>query len=164
MATSVYSRRKPSRPIPLVPQSSLDNEFEVVASTRDLSQLLGLGQSDVPQSWQQHIVTMGRGTARASKEPAKLPNDKSATQLQQRLDNANRHFKRKAAEVFSDADAIRLLAKLYKSINLDIDDFDSCQQGIALSKLTAANFCEIGAKVIYITEAGQKFIEALNSE
>ena len=66
--------------------------------------------------------------------------------------------------MFSDADAIRLLAKLYKSINLDIDDFDSCQQGIALSKLTAANFCEIGAKVIYITEAGQKFIEALNSE
>ena len=94
----------------------------------------------------------------------KLPDDKSTTQLQQRLDNANRHFKRKAAEVFSDPDAIRLLAKLYKSVNLEIDEFDTRQQGITLAKLTAANFCEIGAKVIYITEAGQKFIEAINKE
>ena len=94
----------------------------------------------------------------------KLPEDKSTTQLQQRLDNANRHFKRKAAEVFSDPDAIRLLAKLYKSVNLEIDEFDTYRQGIALAKLTAANFCEIGAKVIYITEAGQKFIEAINKE
>lgn len=89
---------------------------------------------------------------------------KTQSQIQQRLDNANRHFKRKAAEVFSDKDAIRLLAELYESTNLSIEDFDSYRQGIALAKLTAANFCEIGAKYIYITEAGQRFTEALNRE
>ena len=96
--------------------------------------------------------------------PSQPSRDSSISVLQQRLNNANRHFKRKAAEVFSDADAIRLLAELYESINLDTEEFDTCQHGIALAKLTAANFCEIGADVIYITEAGQRFIEALNRE
>ena len=107
------------------------------------------------------------GTSRTMVAPGwfpELPVDNSIMRLRQRLDNANRHFERKAAEVLGDKDAVRLLATLYDSINIGIDEFDSCQRGIALAKLTAANFCEIGAKYIYISEAGQRFIEALNKE
>ena len=84
--------------------------------------------------------------------------------IRQRLDNANRHFRRKAAEVLADEDAVRLLADLYQSVNIALDEFDTCERGFALAKLTAANFCEVGARVIYITEAGQRFIEALDKE
>ena len=56
------------------------------------------------------------------------------------------------------------MAELYQSFNIDLEEFDACEYGVALAKLTAANFCEVGAKVIYITEAGQGFIEALNKE
>ncbi|MCE2457362.1 MAG: hypothetical protein J4G14_06050 [Dehalococcoidia bacterium] len=84
--------------------------------------------------------------------------------LRHRLDNANRHFRRKAAAVLGDEEAVRLLAKMFKLVTLPFDDFDTCEEGIALAKLTAANFCEIGSNVIYITEAGQNFIEALDGE
>ena len=65
--------------------------------------------------------------------------------------------------MFGDEDAVRLLARLYQTVIVDIADFDACKDGVSLAKLTAANFCEIGAKSIYITEAGQNFIDALNS-
>ena len=84
--------------------------------------------------------------------------------LRQRLDNANNHFRKKAAAVFGDEDAVRLLARLYQAVIVDIADFDARKDGVSLAKLTAANFCEIGAKSIYITEAGQNFIDALNSD
>lgn len=84
--------------------------------------------------------------------------------LRERLDNANNHFRKKAAEVFGDGDAVRLLARLYQAVTVDIADFDARKDGVSLAKLTAANFCEIGAKSIYITEAGQNFIDAVNSE
>ena len=100
---------------------------------------------------------------RVKRQPEATDNA-STDELRRRLDNANRHFRRKAASVLGDEDAVRLLAELYQSFNLDIEEFDTCQQGIALAKLTAANFCEVGAKVIYITEAGQSFIEALHRE
>ena len=45
--------------------------------------------------------------------------------------------------------------------SVDISDFDACDGGLPLAKLTAANFCEVGAKVIHITEAGQRFIDSL---
>lgn len=60
--------------------------------------------------------------------------------------------------------AVRLLARLYQAAVVNIADFDAREDGIALAKLTAANFCEIGAKSIYITEAGQNFIDAINSD
>lgn len=96
--------------------------------------------------------------------PGQSSKENRAEGLQQRLDNANRHFKRKSAEVLADEDAVRLLADLYQSVNITMDEFDTCKRGIALAKLTAANFCEVGARVIYITEAGQRFIEALDKE
>ena len=88
----------------------------------------------------------------------------STGNLRRRLDDANRHFRRKASAVLGDEDAVRLLAKVYQVVTLDLEEFDTCEEGIALAKLTAANFCEIGANVIYITEAGQSFIEELSGE
>ena len=32
-----------------------------------------------------------------------------------------------------------------------------------MAKLTAANFCEVGANVIYITESGQRFIASIQN-
>ena len=87
----------------------------------------------------------------------------SADTLQQRLANANDHFRRKASEVLNDEAAMDLLATMYRDIVVDISSFDSCENGIPLAKLAAANFCEVGAKVIYITEAGQLFIDSLRA-
>ena len=92
-----------------------------------------------------------------------LATDNSVETLQHRLDNANALFRRKAAEVFNDEDSVRLLARLYQAVVIDIVDFDSGKDGIALAKLTAANFCEIGSKVIYITPAGLNFIDSIHA-
>ena len=85
----------------------------------------------------------------------------STEELRQRLANANDYFRRKATEVVSDDAALRLLATLYEAVVVDISEFDSCKDGLSLAKLTAANFCEIGANVIYITESGQRFIDSI---
>lgn len=122
-------------------------------------------RSNPVSNWKRLLVAFDHEPARVTLfRSSQDSNGGSTNQLQQRLDNANRHFKRKSSEVFGDEYAIRLLAKLYQSINIDLEEFDTCQHGIALAKLTAANFCEIGAKYIYITEAGQRFIEALNKD
>ena len=86
-----------------------------------------------------------------------------AEELRQRLESANAHFRWKAAAVIGDEDAIRLLATLYQVFNIEISELDMRKNGIALAKLTAANFCEIGANVIYITDAGQNFIESIHN-
>ncbi len=85
----------------------------------------------------------------------------SPENISRSLKNANDHFQRKASEVFNDEAALRLLVDIYQDVVVEISDFDSCENGIPLAKLTAANFCEIGENVIYITEAGQKFIESI---
>ena len=84
--------------------------------------------------------------------------------LRQRLNMANNHFRWKAAEVFGDEDAVRILVDLYQRSTIKIAEFDTGQHGIALARLTAANFCEVGARIIYITEAGQRFIEWLKQK
>ena len=83
--------------------------------------------------------------------------------LRRRLDNANNYFLRKASEVFNDEAALRLLAGMYCDVVVQIADFDPGKNGLPLAKLTAANFCEIGENVIYITDAGQKFIESIEA-
>ena len=82
--------------------------------------------------------------------------------LRRRLDRANRHFRRKAAAVLNDEAALRLLATMYTRVVVETDDFDFCEHGRALAKLTAANFCEISANSIYITKPGQRFIDNIN--
>ena len=86
----------------------------------------------------------------------------TAADLHRRLDNFNRHFRRKAAAVLNDEAALRLLAAMYSNVVVETDEFDFCQHGRALAKLAAANFCEIGANSIYITESGQRFIDNIN--
>ena len=81
--------------------------------------------------------------------------------LRQRLANANSYFHRKASEVLADDAALKLLAALYQDVVVEISEFDVCKNGISLAKLTAANFAEIGGNVIYITEAGQRFIDSI---
>lgn len=97
----------------------------------------------------------------APAKDAHPPDDDLSRGLQQRLDNANAYFWRKAAEVFTDDDALRLLAVLYQDSVIDLADFNHGPHGIPLAKLAAANFCEIGANVIYITESGRRFIDSV---
>ena len=83
--------------------------------------------------------------------------------LQQRLDWTNQQFHRKASEVLIDESALHLLADLYKDVVLKFEEFDLGRDSLSLAKLTAAHFCEVGAKVIYITEAGQRFIDSIRN-
>ncbi len=96
------------------------------------------------------------GVVGFSDKPKRLLDD-----LGTRLNNANNHFRRKAAEVLGDENATLLLARLYQETSIRLAEFNPCQSGIPLARLTAANFCAIGANVIYITEAGQAFIESI---
>ncbi len=91
------------------------------------------------------------------------PQINASENLRHRLANANSYFRRKASAVFGDRTALTLLESLYEDVVVDISDFDTCEKGISLAKLTAANFCEVGANVIHITEAGQQFIDSLRS-
>lgn len=107
-----------------------------------------------------HIaVTPGRRIGNRPKSVATNP----AENLRRRLDNVNNHFRRNAGAVFNDEAALMLLARMYRDFVVQIADFDSGKNGIPLAKLTAANFCEIGENVIYITEAGQKFIASIEA-
>ena len=83
--------------------------------------------------------------------------------LRHRVANADDYFSRKASEVLDDDLALRLLAVLYEATIVDTSEVDTSGHGIALAKLTAANFCEIGADVIYITKSGQQFVEAIEN-
>ena len=78
-----------------------------------------------------------------------------------RLANANDYFRRKAAEVFMDDTALSLLGELERSFTVNLADLNIHERGLALAKLTAAGFVEIGARVIYITEAGQRYVQSI---
>ena len=93
-----------------------------------------------------------------------MENDGCDKETKARLDAANAHFRKRAAQVFGDDDSVRLLAWFYRVTTVNIADFDFGERGLAFARLTAANFCEIGAKSIYITEPGQLFIDAINDE
>ena len=89
------------------------------------------------------------------------PNTPSARHLQQQASNANDYFIRRGTEVFNDEEALKLLAALYADVVVETKELDLGEQGLAMAKLTAADFCEVGADVIYITEAGQRFIRSI---
>ena len=91
----------------------------------------------------------------------RIGSDDGSVGLRQRLDNANAHFRRKAAQVLDDEDALNLLDGLYQTVVVDIPDTEIPKAGVCLAKLTAANFCEVGANVIYITHAGRRFVESI---
>ena len=101
-----------------------------------------------------------RAPLRHKRQRTEAPNE--TEELRQRLNNANTYFRRKATDVLVDEDAVRLLIDLYERSTIRMTDFDTCKNGFALARLTAANFCEVGANLIYITEGGQNFIEWLD--
>jgi hypothetical protein len=86
-----------------------------------------------------------------------------ASDARTRLDRVNRHFRRKAGAVFNDVDALGLLTRMNSKIVVETSDFDFCNGGRSLAKLTAANFCDVGANGIYITDRGRRFIAKLNT-
>ncbi len=100
---------------------------------------------------------------RDSLQPNSDRNAPSLIEAQTRLERVNRHFRRKAGAVFNDDDAVRLLARLYADSVMEIAEFNFCEDGQSLAKLTAANFCEIGANGVYITDRGKQFIDTLNA-
>ena len=81
---------------------------------------------------------------------------------EQRLDNVNNHFRHQAAAVLNDEAALKLLATLHQESNIDIPGFNGAELAVPLAKLAAANFVEIGAAAIYITQAGRRFIMSIN--
>lgn len=81
--------------------------------------------------------------------------------IRRRLSQANTYFARKADEVFIDELSLKLLATLYEQTVVPTSELDVGTHGASLARLTAANFCEVGANVIYITEAGQQFVDSV---
>ena len=112
-------------------------------------------------------------TQRELEEPAQIPEEEptpvspsdegseASNNLELRLNNANRYFRKMAAAVFNDDEAIKLLRSMYRAVLVENEAFDFQQNGHALARLAAANFCELGPTDIYITQAGQRFIDNL---
>lgn len=93
--------------------------------------------------------------------PAPAVQPARESELRQRLHNANAYFRRKAAEVLTDDNAIRLMAVLYQEAVIDPEYFHDGESGVALAKLAAAGFCEIGVTAVWITDAGHHFTASL---
>ncbi len=134
------------------------NAHKIYHRVVPLAQLVVDSDSDLDLTWAKALTAPG-WEARSKLHHKSAA--KSTEGLRQRLANANDYFRRKASAVVSDEAALRLLAGMYQDTVVEISDFDSCEDGIPMAKLTAANFCEIGENVIYITEAGQRAIEAI---
>ena len=82
-----------------------------------------------------------------------------------RIERVNSYFKLKAAEVFNDEASVRLLARLYESHALAYRDLPVNEtNGVALARLTAAGFCEVGPLRARITDDGQRFIDNIHQE
>ena len=107
-----------------------------------------------------HIVLLPR----IWHQPGSTSSEQASDQVSdtgKRLDRANRHFRLKASAVFNDPDALDLLTRMNSQILVETSDFDFCNDGRSLAKLTAANFCDVGANGIFITDRGRRFIAKL---
>jgi hypothetical protein len=83
--------------------------------------------------------------------------------LRRRLDNANAYFRRKASEILDDPQAMDFVRTMCQDVVVDIPDFDAPNDAISLAKAAAANFCEVGANVIFITDPGRRFVESTSN-
>ena len=77
------------------------------------------------------------------------------------LERVTSHFRRKVGAVLGDDPALRLLADLYEVGSMEKAELDLCRRCGPLAKLTAANLCEVGVNVIYITPAGRRLIKTI---
>ena len=94
-------------------------------------------------------------------EPVATAAHNATRDLQRRLEIANAYFRRKATEVLTDDTALGMMAVLYQDGLIDIAKLNEGQLAIALAKITAAGFCEIGVHAICITQSGERFVGSL---
>ena len=83
--------------------------------------------------------------------------------LRSKLDRVTRYFKRKIAAVLNDEEAVQLLSELHESRLIEKKDIDPSKHCFPLSKLTAANLCEIGSDIVYITPSGKRLIDSIDN-
>ena len=83
--------------------------------------------------------------------------------LRSKLNRVIRYFKRKTAAVLNDEDALQLLSELHESKLIEKKDIDPSKHCFPLSKLTAANLCEIGSNIVYITPNGKRLIDSIDN-
>ena len=87
--------------------------------------------------------------------------DEELRELTQRLSATNNYFGRRASEVLTNEAAVRLIARMFEDKVMDKDKLDLGGDGEAFALLNGAAFCEIGANVYYITDAGMRFVQDL---
>lgn len=80
-----------------------------------------------------------------------------------KLERVTDHFRRRTGAVLSNDPALRLLADLYEVGAMEKSDLGLCQRCGPLAKLTAANLCEVGVNIIYITPAGRQLINSIEN-
>ena len=85
-------------------------------------------------------------------------------ELEQRLASLGAYLSRKAGAVFGDDDSLSMLATLNEALTVKLDEFGVSARGLTLAKLTAAGFVDIGANVVSITPAGERFIVAIEEK
>ena len=81
-----------------------------------------------------------------------------------RLRQVNQYFKIKAGDVLSDESCVKFLANLYQANAMAYEEIDINEKSLALAKLAAAGFAELGELKFQITESGCRFIDSLTTE
>ena len=103
---------------------------------------------------QMQLISFSKGVAESSYVNAGL---------RSKLDRVIRYFKRKTAAVLNDEDALQLLSELHESKLIEKKDIDPSKHCFPLSKLAAANLCEIGSNIVYITPNGKRLIDSIDN-
>ncbi len=83
--------------------------------------------------------------------------------LSDTVDAIEGYFRRKASAVLNDTAALEILTAVYEDGVVEKTDLGLCEHCSSLSKLTAADFCEIGVDTVYITPHGNQFINNIRN-
>lgn len=81
-----------------------------------------------------------------------------------RIVKVNAYLALGAAKVFNDEAALQLLAELHQQTVIRADALGPCPSPevlLALAKLAAAAFCDVGTDVISITNEGEEFVSRM---
>ena len=125
-------------------------------------QYLPAAQRSLEQNTEQYLQTAQRKAVWS--RAAILFTSGRTAKLEQRLARLGAYLSRKAGAVFGDDDALSMLATLYRDLTVKLDEFGVSTRGLTLAKLTAAGFVDIGANVVSITPAGERFVVAIEEK
>lgn len=81
-----------------------------------------------------------------------------------RVQKVNAYLALAAAKVFNDEVAVELLAELHQRKVVSADELGmgpSSRVSLALAKLAAAAFCDVGTNVVSITSGGEDFVQVM---